>query len=159
MTAKSINWLTTRDLEMFIDKFADENTKAAFLGVFPINYLPRKVTRLPVLFIINTNTSNLPGQHWKAVYLSKDRIGEVFDSLAMPVDLKLQHWMNEFSKKWITSKLTLQNPLSPTCGAYVLYFIMTRLHHSSLASCIGHFSNNVIENDRIVEQFLNKLQY
>ena len=154
---KSIKWLSTRDIENFIEKFADEYTKTAFLGVFPINHLPRIVTRFPVLFIINTNTSNLPGQHWKAVYVSKSQNGEVFDSLAMPVGLKLQQWMNRYSKKWITSKLTLQNPLSPTCGAYVIYFVMTRLHHPSLTSCIEHFSSNVVENDKVVEKFFNQM--
>ena len=124
MSIKNIKWLTSRDLESCIDKFADEYTKNSFLGVFPINYLPNKILQLPVLFIINTNTMNLPGQHWKAVYLSVNGNGEIFDSLAMPISLTLQQWMNTFSKKWITSTLTIQNPLSPSCGGYVLYFVM-----------------------------------
>lgn len=156
MSAKSIKWLTTLDLEDFISKFGDAKTKNAFLGVFPINHLPRRLPQLPVLFIINTNTNNLPGQHWKAIYISKKREGEVFDSLATPVELLLQHWMNLFTRKWTMSTLILQNPLAPSCGAYVLYFVMTRLKHASLKSCVASFSSDVIENDKRVEMFYKK---
>ena len=155
MSIKSISWLSTLDLETFINKFADAKTKEAFLGVFPINHLPQRLPKSPVLFIINTNSSNLPGQHWKAVYISKNLNGEVLDSLATPTDLILEHWMNRFSRRWSVSTLTLQNPLSPTCGAYVLYFIMSRLNCTSLKSCMTPFTSNVIENDEFVAQFFN----
>lgn len=157
MAVKSISWLSTLDLEKFVDNHADVKTKEAFLGVFPINRLPKRLIQLPVLFIINTNTSNLPGQHWKAIFISKNREGEVFDSLATPVELILSHWMNTFTRKWTISTLTLQNPLSPTCGAYVLYFVLNRLKHNSLKSCLSFFSNHVIENDKRMEQFYNKI--
>ena len=155
MRATSVKWLTTLDLESFIRKFADLKTNLAFLGVFPINGLPRQLPpHLPVFLIINTNTSNLPGQHWKAIFIDKYGKGEIFDSLAMPVSIELQQWMNRFAKKWIVSKLTLQNPLSPSCGGYVLYYVMTRLNCKSLTSCVErYFTNSVVENEHIVESF------
>ena len=157
MSIKNIRWLSTLDLESFINKYSDEKTREAFMGVFPINNLPKRQFQLPAFFIINTNTSNLPGQHWKAIYVSKKREGEVFDSLAMPIELILTHWMNTFTRKWIVSTLTLQNPLSPSCGAYVLYFVLNRLKHNSLKSCVSIFSDNVFENDKRMEQFYNKV--
>lgn len=150
---RGIKWLTTLDLETFVNRYADGKTKSAFLGVFPINHLPKRLIQLPTLFIINTQTDNLPGQHWKAVFIDKDGKGEIFDSLATPVSLKLQEWMNRFTKKWIISNLTLQNPLSPSCGAYVLYFIMTRLTHNIKKN--SPFTGNVFLNDQIVEKFVN----
>ena len=155
MSVKSTYWLTTLDLETFINKFGDENTKEAFLGVFPINLLPKRLPKPPVVFIINTNSSNLPGQHWKAVYISKKYEGGVFDSLATPIELLLQHWMNHFTRRWIASTLTLQNPMSPTCGAYVLYFVMTRLKNASLKACLRHFTSNVTDNDEFVAHFFD----
>lgn len=148
------SWLSTQDLELFVHKFASKKTQAAFLGVFSINQLPTKLPQLPILFIINTNTSNLPGQHWKAIYVSKSREGEVFDSLASPVSLILNLWMNEFTRKWTVSTTILQNPLSSSCGAYVLYYVMSRLNHSSLKSCIAPFSTDVFDNDMRMEQFM-----
>lgn len=152
----SIAWLTTLDLEDFILKCADKKTTSAFLGVYPIDCLPKTVSQLPVLFIINTNTSNLPGQHWKAVYVSSQRIGEVFDSLAMPLSIRLEQWMNSFTRKWTISTMTLQNPLSPTCGGYVLYFVMTRLKHKSLTSCLAPFTINVNDNDAFIEDYFTR---
>lgn len=155
MKSKSINWLTTLDLENYIHQYANSRTRAAFIGVFPIDHLPERLARLPALFIINTNTGNLPGQHWKAVYISKKRYGELFDSLATPVSLKMQQWMNKHTQRWTSSKLTLQNPLSPSCGGYVLYYVMTRLNYKSLKACVKPFSNNVFDNDEIVQLFFD----
>ena len=151
------NWLTTQDLCYFIERFADEKTKSAFLGVFPINHLPKRITHLPILFILNTHTDNLPGQHWKAVYVAKDGNGEIFDSLASPISLKLSNWMNVFTKKWIASTLILQNPVSPSCGAYVLYYVMMRLRHSNFNDCIALFSPNLIDNDKLMKLFMTSL--
>ena len=154
---KNMKWLTTIDMQYFINKYADKNTKKAFLGIFPIDHLPEIITdQLPILLIINTNTCNLPGQHWKAIFVSKQCIGEVFDSLATPISLSLQYWLNKHTKRWTVSKLTLQNPLSPTCGGYVLYYIMRRLKKKSLNLCLAPFSNNVFANDTIVENFLQQ---
>ena len=157
MSRKTVKWLTTLNLEDCVDKYADEKTKQAFLGVFPINHLPRRISYLPILFIVNTSTSNLPGEHWKAVYVSKQHIGEVFDSLATPISLQLEHWLNEFTKKWALSQMTLQNPLSPSCGGYVLYYILCRLNSKSLESCIAPFTNDVLANDVLIEEFFKQL--
>ena len=155
MSNNSAKWLTTLDLETFIANNANEATKTAFLGVFSINTLPRQIPHLPVLLIMNTNTSNLPGQHWKAIYISKRRVGEVFDSLAMPVNLQVEQWMNTFCKRWAISTLTLQDPFSPTCGAYVLYYIMYRLQHDSMNSWLAPFTNNVLINDMFITKFFH----
>ena len=154
---KSVAWLSTFELETFIKNFANRKTKAAFLGVFSIDRLPVNIPHLPLLFIINTNTSNLPGQHWKAIYINKNRVGEIFDSLATSVSLRLEQWMNTNTKKWSLSSLTLQNPLSAFCGGYVLYYIMTRLNYRSLSACIAPFTNDVFHNDRIIETFFNEV--
>lgn len=155
---KGVAWLTTLELESFVNNFADKETRAAFLGVFPIDKLPKSIPHLPLMFIINTNASNLPGQHWKAIYVSKNRNGEIFDSLATFVNLKLEQWMNTFTKRWTVSTLILQNPLSPSCGGYVLFYIMNRLKHNSLSSCISPFTSNVFLNEQIVERFFQNVQ-
>lgn len=65
-------------------------------GVFPMNYLPNRVLNRPLLFIVNTNSSNVPGQHWKPVFISTDwRLEEIFDSLVFTVGLSQQRWMSK----------------------------------------------------------------
>lgn len=81
------------------------------------------------LFIININSDNLKGQHCKAVYGSKNKEREVFDSLATTFELLFDRWINPFTRKWTASRLiTLQNPLSASCGGYTLYFVMFRFN-------------------------------
>ena len=159
MTTTDIKWLTTTDLQNIIQRNADKQIRDAFLGIFAINELPSHITRLPVLLIINTNTGNLPGQHWKAIFIGRDATGEVFDSLSSPVSLRLQQWMNRHTKKWTTSKLVLQNPLAPTCGAYVLYFVLNRLYCNSLSTCVSLFSPNVKANDAMMLQYFTSLSH
>lgn len=145
-------------MEKFIKTFANDATKKAFLGIYSIDTLPRQLPHLPILLIVNTDTHNLPGQHWKAVYISSERLGEIFDSLALPVSIHLQRWMNNFTRKWTTNASRIQHPLSASCGAFVLYFILTRLSKRNMYSCLKVFSNkNMFHNDNIVRGFVKDL--
>ena len=54
-----------------------------FIGVFPRDLLPQKVT-YPSSFIINTDNSNKPGEHWLAIYINEDRKLHFFDPLGLP---------------------------------------------------------------------------
>lgn len=157
MSLQTTKWLTTQDLENFIASHADSKTKAAFIGVFPIDQLPTRIPHLPIIFIINTNSGNLPGQHWKAIYVDEKQHGEIFDSLATPISLRLERWMNTLTKKWIRSHSIIQHPLSPSCGAYVLYYVMTRLSSNSLDSVLRHFSINVTQNEKLVTHFISNM--
>lgn len=155
-----MSWLNGLQLEQFVKKYGDTKTKKAFMGVFAIDTLPTQLPHLPILLIINTHTVNLPGEHWKAVYISRERNGEVFDSLAGPISIRLQQWMNKFTRRWKHCKLIVQHPLSPTCGAFVLYFILRRLSVSSMKTIMTFYTRNLSFNDylmcQFVHQFINK---
>lgn len=153
-----MSWLSGYELENLIQKNADAETRHAFLGIYAMDTLPHRIPHLPVLLIINTHTSNLSGEHWKAVYISKEHYGEVFDSLAQPTSTRLMQWMNCFTRKWIRSPLTIQNPHSATCGAFVLYFILTRLHVPNFMRCIQRFSNDLYKNDMLMIDFVSNLR-
>lgn len=153
-----MSWLSGQELEEIIETYGNKSIKKAFLGVFAIDTLPKRIPFLPILLIINTQTLNLPGQHWKAVYISEQKFGEVFDSLALPVSLRLQSWMNTFSRKWIRSPLTLQNPLSPTCGIYTLYYVLKRLDFPNMKSCMEIFSKDLVKNDSVMRKFYDLLK-
>ena len=153
-----MSWLAGHELEKLIQKNADAKTRKAFLGVYAMDDLPHRIPHLPALLIINTHTSNLLGEHWKAIYISKDRHGEIFDSLALPTSTRLMQWMNSFTRKWTRSPLTVQNPHSATCGAFVLYFILTRLHVPTFMSCLQLFSRDLYNNDKLMMNFVSKLR-
>lgn len=153
-----MSWLTGKELEDLIYKYANDSTKKAFMGVFAIDTLPTRIPHYPCLMIINTHTLNLPGQHWKAIFIPESRRGEVFDSLALPISTFLLRWLNSFTKSWTRNKVTVQNPLSASCGAFVLFYTLTRMKKENMNQCLNIFSSNLYVNDKLMLQFVKDLK-
>ena len=149
-----MSWLTNHQLEKAISQYADADTKKAFLGVFPLDKLPTVIKSYPILLIVNTHPSNLGGEHWFAIHISKLRHGEVFDSAAQPIDLRLRKWLNVFTKGWKRNEIMFQSLFSSLCGAYVLYFVLNRLQYSSMRQLL--FSKQRI-NDLFIRNWYHKL--
>ena len=145
-------------MQDFIRRYGDVRSKRAFVGVFSIDMLPRHLPKLPILLILNTHTKNLPGQHWKAVYINQFRRGEVFDSLALPVSTTLLRWLNQHTKSWTRNQLTIQNPLSATCGAFVTHYILTRMKCRNMRQYFNLFSYDLSFNDRLMRAFVKNLK-
>ena len=59
-----------------------------FIGVFPLDKLPSKIYYGDKL-IVNTDTSNLPGEHWLAASYRKPGIIDAFDPLGLYYPTKL----------------------------------------------------------------------
>ena len=57
--------MDTHDVEKISKKYIPN-----FVGVFPLNKLPQAL-RAPANLIVNTDTHNLPGEHWLAVSYQK----------------------------------------------------------------------------------------
>ena len=155
----NVNWLTSEQLHKLIIRNARPTTQAAFLGIFAIDTLPQQISSLPVLLVVNNDTSNLAGRHWKAIFISSERQGEVFDSLVTPVSIALEKWMNTFTIKWTCSTLTIQYPLSPSCGAFVLHYILHRLGENSLKDYTEkYFDSELHVNETRIRCFASKLK-
>ena len=68
---------------------SDDIVHRTFGGVLPRDKLPREILKdFPVSFIVNTDTSRGPGQHWVAFYLESPHYGN-FSILA---DTLLNVW-------------------------------------------------------------------
>ena len=153
-----MSWLTNLQMQRLILKYADDDTKKAFIGVYAIDTLPKSIPHLPVLLIVNTHTRNLPGQHWKSIYITKERIGEVFDSLGGPVSTLLMKWLNTFTRKWSSNTFVVQHPLSPTCGAFAVYYVLTRLKKRNMKEFLRIFSHDLHKNSIMMKTFVKDLR-
>lgn len=153
-----MSWLSGETLVKKVRANADIETRDAFYGVYPIDQLPAFIPRRPFLIIINTQTHNLPGEHWKAILIDVDRNGELFDSLALPVSNVLIQWLNRFTIKWKTNKRSFQHVLSATCGAFVLYFILNRLRVKNFDSITAAFTSYPVPNESFVTNFYRSLK-
>ncbi len=54
-----------------------------FKGVYPLDLIPT-IKKKPIAIIVNTHPSDKPREHWVSIIISKDGIGEYFDSFGLP---------------------------------------------------------------------------
>lgn len=155
----AVNWLSGAEIEHYIAHNADESTKNVYLGIFSVDTLPLKVCNYPLLLIVNSDTSNLPGKHWRAVYIAENLHGEIFDPLGVPISLQLECWMNSFTVKWIRTYNFIQHPLSPSCGAFVLHFVLNRMQEKSLDTYVrNNYDNALSVNESVIKSFVKRLR-
>ena len=75
--------LSDYQIRQVIRKYALGHSKDAFLGVFPMDTLPRQVPHYPACMVVNTQSHNLPGEHWISVFITKDKRGEVYSMILL----------------------------------------------------------------------------
>ena len=93
-----------------------------FLGVYPLNKIPYISIRNKCAFIVNSQTSNLGGEHWIAVFNKPDVI-KVFDPLGFYYPNLLVSKLQLLSKRIEYNKVQCQHPLTFTCGSYCLLWL------------------------------------
>lgn len=145
--------LTNHDILRFME-FAHPHCKDVFLDVFARNELPISIPFYPCSLIINTDTNNLPGKHWIAIYVTKNKEAEYFDSLHQPPFHDVALWMNKFSWKWkrITS-YRIQSTLSLQCGGYVLYYVNER-PLNTVRKVLHPFSKDCYRNENFIATYV-----
>ncbi len=100
----------------------------SYLGAFALDQLPAlRPPQKNHCFIVNTQTSNLPGQHWVAVRV---RYGSawIFDPLAQPPMAELCDHLRHrvgFIHSLYLCKTKVQPSGSQTCGPHCVYFLYT----------------------------------
>ena len=77
----------------------------------------------PSAYVINSDPSNEPGEHWIAVYFDKRGREEYFDSYGLaPAFVGLESYMDTyFLAGWIYNRKTLQALFSNVCGHHCVY--------------------------------------
>ena len=140
----------------------DFRTRRIFRGVLPRNKLPQFENRRPSVYVINTDHSTGPGQHWVCVFLEPNGKAEYFDSFGLPPTHAAIHGFivrNSVASYRFNQKL-LQSLTSSTCGLYVLYYVFMKSRGASLWRIQQVFDvNNLWANDRrvrsLVQRFIN----
>jgi len=151
-----MSWLSGAVLKRKILHNASHDTLQAFHGVFSMDKLPFAVPHYPFFMIVNTQAHNLPGEHWIVIFINRNKYGEVFDSLALPLAQPLIRWMNQFTHSFTKSHLTYQHVFSSTCGAFALFYILHRLQDRDCMT--KYFSSSVIVNDKRILLYYQSLK-
>lgn len=133
----------------------DEDIKQIHSGVFSSDTIPSEVVCYPTAYIVNTDDSNSPGQHWVAFfYETKSKIPEYFDSYGfLPLAPSFYRVLpNQFKY----SSHRIQGWSSKVCGHYCLYFIKERCKKRSMQEIISSFTYDAEFNDEIVMHYHRK---
>ena len=138
-----------------IARYGDTATRKAFSGVYSMDNLPFAVTQYPFFMIVNTQAHNLPGEHWKTIFIDKNKCGEVFDSLALPLNNILVRWLNRFTRRFVANRIAYQNPMSATCGGFAVYYVLNRLDDPNCVTTM--FNTSPHENDERVLAYYSTL--
>ena len=154
-----MSWLSNHTLKRLIQRFANAQTRQAFLGVFPLNELPRHIVQRPAFLIVNTQTNDLPGSHWICLMLFADGHGEIFNSLGLPPPTAIARWMNRMSDIWTFNDKTYQSPGTSTCGAYCVYVILHRLQYASLSRTLRPFTSSPAVNDVLISHYYRIIKH
>ena len=123
--------------------------KACFIGTFARDKLPKiKITIRPSFLIMNTDTSENPGEHWVAILIGND-IGEYFDSFGITPNYSeiFEFFQINEIKNIIYNPYQLQSIITSTCGAYCVLYIKLRCMGASFCDFINMFTDDKIQND------------
>lgn len=153
-----MSWLSDEEICEKVERNGDEKIIDAFYGVCALDELPKFISQLPIFIVVNTQTHNLEGEHWKTIFIDKNRNGEIFDSLAQPMSAMLTTWMNRFTRRWKKNHKVYQHVKSSTCGAYALFYVLHRLDCLSMKMFTNFFSDSLNANETIVRSFYKTLK-
>lgn len=128
-----------------IDKFP--SIKAYFLGVFSFNKIPKQIKNKHFL-VANTQDDSMPGQHWFCIIKKSHKNYEYFDSLGVN-DEKIEKLMisHVFPIKSVvkSNNTPVQLKTSTSCGLFVLYFLIERMHNLDLS--FDYLLNEIFDID------------
>ena len=138
----------------------DRLGKESFLGVFPMDLLPKQeVLQRPFSLIVNTAPSSHKGQHWLAVYVDDEGQGEMFDSYghsASFYDRRLEHFLQRNCMFHVYNSRQVQSFTSDVCGQFCLFFLLHRCRGIPADSIVNTFSKRTHQNDELVDHFIQK---
>lgn len=99
-----------------------------FIGVFSVDNIPKIKNKPPQKFIVNNQTSNLPGQHWIGVTILSGNVAYVYDPFGLPPPRMLVYNLqrNMGIKNVVYNKKQVQKLSEQICGPLVLQHLINK---------------------------------
>lgn len=121
-----------------------------FCGVYAVDKLPKRVCHHPAAYIINTDVSKGPGEHWVAVYFDGLGNAEFWDSYGFSSKRypPISRFIKNNSFRQLHNSLVLQSPVSRSCGHFCLTFVLQKARGVTLRAIQSKFVPfNLTTND------------
>ena len=131
MASRRTTGLLTFELNTHVSQ--DPLLDAVYCGTLPRDWFRQQLntedTHFPKAYVVNTDDSRQPGQHWVSFYRPTPGVVEYFDSYGLP-----PHYLNFQSELdrmgWCyqeVNTICLQSEDSTVCGLYCLYYLTHRV--------------------------------
>ena len=137
--------LTSRQLEDILSR----DRALSFCGVFPYDRIPQRVQRYPCSFVVNTDDSKKPGEHWISLYFDGKRECQYFCPLGTEPYGRLFDFAKHNSDETYFNRTTLQHPLSSACGYYCVYHLVHASRGFALDDIVNEFSSHALRKNDI----------
>ena len=110
-----------------------------WLGTFARDKIPElSHQQRPCALVFNSDTSDKPGQHWLALYMSSSSKDiELFDSYGLP----LSYYDLDFPFHVRSSSRSIQSVDTSVCGHYCIMFLLYRSSGHSFMTSILQIEN------------------
>ena len=117
-----------------------------------------KTIRLRQFCFCNTDTQSGKGKHWLCFIRSHKNYIELFDSLGINSEknLLIKNYCKFNVKEIVFNESQFQESTTNSCGLYVLYFAIERMHNldMSFEEILEEiFESNLKDNEQKVKQF------
>jgi hypothetical protein len=119
--------------------------------------LPNKFNK-PALFILNTDTSKGPGEHWCALIIFNKRRCEFFDPYGKhPATYGFEKLIDEHVTATVYNPVMVQGKM-PVCGHHCLFYVLHRARGLSPHYIINklYTPGNLKKNDATVFRFARR---
>ena len=103
-----------------------------YIGTFPLNSPPFYL-KPNTCFIINTQSANLPGEHWLAVNITYTNI-ELFDPFGLYYPSSLVNYLTRSSKHVTFNRKQYQDFNTNLCGYYCLKWLVDKYKYSEISN-------------------------
>ena len=123
---------------MMQDKYIREH----FLGVFPVNKIPKVIPNSSIL-IVNQDRSDEEGSHWIVLHYIKNNVVEHFDSLGKRPLKDIHNLLISKYKSYKYNNKRIQNFNTSTCGLFCLYYSFYSARGYKFNEILKDFSENL----------------
>ena len=111
--------MNTQQIDSLLKR--DPFSKKIFKKVCALDQIEQPTS--PSAYVINSDPSNKPGEHWVAVYFDKNGKGEYFDSYGLPPSfLDLDEYMNRIRAVGFGTEKPYKR-YSPLLAVIIVYII------------------------------------
>ena len=118
--------------------------------------LPEKKPLDMKAYIVNTDISTDPGEHWVAIYFRTDQV-IYFNSYGRPSEEQyVLPFLERNSTRWIPNTECLQSPWSKVCGIYIIHQLNKGLDlNTAIHQELYGTGDDLYQNDRDIEMWIS----